>query len=312
VYVYAATFVSLWGYFQFLCAIIGVTYPAAVFNNGVLESMKGYEQVIPLVGRDIARVSSVAHEPSIFAKFLLTVFPVLLAFVLTRNRLLGPKADRLVLWIIIGALVVSTSSTAFVGILVASGLALFLCRRFNVVRKSWYLSAVAVVVVILVAVATIPTLQEVVLFETLSKGDSGSALERIMSITNSWSYFQRYPVLGVGWAMVTSHDLFVYLLATTGVVGLVTFFILMIYVVRRSLRVLSGYSSLDPNQPDVPLLIGLTVALVTSVIVAVITGLEFYLGYFYFVLALTIATNKVLMKSPPASGSMVATAAGIE
>jgi len=39
------------------------------------------------------------------------------------------------------------------------------------------------------------------------------------------------------------------------------------------------------------LVAGLVVGLITLIVVGILTGLEFYLGYFYFVLSVSVALN---------------------
>ena len=67
----------------------------------------------------------------------------------------------------------------------------------------------------------------------LSKPTSDSALERLITTLNAWDYFQQYPILGLGWGSVPSDDLVVFLLANTGVIGLVAFLALIVAVLRR-------------------------------------------------------------------------------
>jgi len=68
--------------------------------------------------------------------------------------------------------------------------------------------------------AVVQGLADTVIF---SKADSYSGLERLNSVTLAGGYFLQYPVLGVGWGSVTSHDLVFKLLANTGAAGLIAF-----------------------------------------------------------------------------------------
>ena len=125
------------------------------------------------------------------------------------------------------------------------------------------------------------------------KYESGSGLQRALSVVNSWEYFKQYPILGVGWAMVTSLNLLTFLLVSTGVVGFASFFMLIFYVLRRSLQTLSQF---NPNagardSSELVLVAGLVVGLITLIVIGILTGLEFYLGYFYFLLGMLVALN---------------------
>src|SRR6267154_354981 len=118
VYVLAAVFASLWGYFQFLCNnVLKVEYPYYLFNNALTESMQGYAWQIEVGGDLYSRISSVTHEASIFSKYLLTVLPILVVSVWLRRPLFSIARDRLVLVILTGVLVLTTSATAYVGII---------------------------------------------------------------------------------------------------------------------------------------------------------------------------------------------------
>lgn len=297
IYVLSAVFVSLWGGYQFLCnSVLGIDYPYYIFNNAVLDTMKGYKQLIVINGMEVSRVSSVTHEASIFSKYLLTVIPIMVVSVLMRQSLFSSGWDKLALSVLIVALVLTTSSTAYLGIIIVMVATLVLVSRFHPVGRRWGALAAISCITAGAAYFWFPMVQEIVISTFFLKLESGSALDRFLSIANSWEYFLEYPVLGVGWAMVTSHDLLVYLLVSTGVIGLVTFVVLICYVTRRSLRALDRCSLTDfvQHKNMFVLVAGLTISLVTQIITGLLTGLEFYLGYFYFILSMLIASNVVV------------------
>jgi hypothetical protein len=294
VYVLAGVFVSLWGYFQFLCnSFFHVEYPFYLFNNAVTESMRGYAWQVEVGGDLYSRISSVTHEASIFSKYLLTVLPIVLVSVWLRRPLFSIARDRFVLVILTGVLILTTSATAYLGIICVLLVTAILLGRLHVIGWPWAIYAGLFSIICLTLYKELPVFQDFVDALLLMKHESGSALERALSMLTSWEYFRQYPILGVGWAMVTSHNLITFLLVSTGVVGFAAFFTLIFYVVRRSLQTLSKF---DPNAPDrdsgVSVLVaGLVVGLITLVVMGVLTGLEFYLGYFYFILSMLIALN---------------------
>jgi O-antigen ligase len=67
------------------------------------------------------------------------------------------------------------------------------------------------------------SIREVLNLALFAKGESYSSLERLKTITAAWGYFRSYPVLGVGWGSVTSHDLILMILANSGILGLGAF-----------------------------------------------------------------------------------------
>jgi len=293
-YVISGLLVSLWGYFQVLCGpVLSIEYPYYLFNNAKIESMQGYTEQLEVGGDLYQRISSVTHEPSIFSKYLLTVLPIVLLSVLLRRPLFSLVRDRYVLAILIGVLVLTTSTTAYLGIICIFLVTAILLRRLHLIGWRWVPYAGFVAIVLLTLYFKLAVFQNFVDTLLLMKYESGSGLERALSVVNSWEYFKQYPILGVGWAMVTSHNLLTFLLVSTGVIGFTVFFSLIFYVVRRSLQTLAKF---DPNagaqdSSVFVLVAGLVVGLVTLVVIGILTGLEFYLGYFYFILSMLVALN---------------------
>ncbi len=116
IYVMGGIFVALWGYLQFLCDnVLGTEYPYYVFNNALLETTQGYLQNIEIGEERYSRLASVTHEPSIFAKYLLTAISIMLFPVLTKQPLLGRLYDRVALVLLIGVLLLATSATGYAG-----------------------------------------------------------------------------------------------------------------------------------------------------------------------------------------------------
>ena len=300
IYVLSAVFVSLWGGYQFLCnSVLGIEYPYYIFNNTVLDTMKGYKQLIEINGVEVSRVSSFMHEPSILSKYLLTVIPIMVVSVLMKQPLFSRGWDKMVLAILLFALAITTSSIAYFGVVIMMVATLVLLSRFHSAGWEWVVLVAVAGIIAGLAFFLFPMFQEVINSMIFMKSESGSALERYLSVTTSWEYFLDYPILGIGWAMVTSHDLLVYLLACTGVVGVVTFVMLLFYVIRRSLRTLNRCAlDCSGQHKDMFVLVaGLTISLVTLIINGLLTGLEFYLGYFYFIMSMLIASNVVVAKN---------------
>ncbi len=297
VYVLAGVFVSLWGYFQFLCdSVLHIEYPSYLFNNALVESMQGYGWQIEIGGDFYSRISSVALEASIFSKYLLTVLPIVVVSVWLRKPLFGIARDKCVLVILTGILLLTTSTTAYFGTICVFLVTAVLLKYLRVIgwRCGIYLGFGAIICV--VSYKEFPVFQDFVDALLLMKYESGSGVERALSAINAWEYFKEYPILGVGWAMVTSHNLVTFLLANSGIIGLIMFMVLFFYVIHRSIKTLLlvklNRSLLDKG--ILTLALGLIVCLITLVVTGVFTGLEFYLGYFYFVLSMLIASNLVI------------------
>jgi hypothetical protein len=255
--------------------------------------MQGYTEQLEVGGDLYQRISSVTHEPSIFSKYLLTVLPIVLLSVLLRRPLFSLIRDRYILGILIGVLVLATSSTGYLGIICVLLVTAILLTRLHLIGWRWVPYAGFVAILLLTLYFKLPVFQDFVDALLFMKYESGSGLQRALSVVNSWEYFKQYPILGVGWAMVTSLNLLTFLLVSTGVVGFAAFFTLIFYVLRRSLQTLSQF---NPNagardSSQLVLVAGLVVGLITLIVVGILTGLEFYLGYFYFVLSMLVALN---------------------
>ena len=199
-YVISGLLVSLWGYFQVFCGILNIDYPYYLFNNAKIESMQGYTQQVEIGGDLYQRISSVTHEPSIFSKYLLTVLPIVFLSVLLRRPLFSLVRDRYFLGILTGVLVLATSSTGYLGITCVLFVTAILLRRLHLIGWRSVRYAGFVAIVLLTLYFKLPVFQDFVDALLFMKYESGSGLQRALSVVNSWEYFKQYPILGVGWA----------------------------------------------------------------------------------------------------------------
>jgi hypothetical protein len=231
VFLVSAVFVSLWGFFQLACWVFNFEYPVYIFNTSTTESALGYTQKIQELG--IQRISSVATEPSMFAQCLLVAMVVSLFALLSPRPLFSRMGDRLVAVTILGALLITTSTTAYVGLAIVFAMFLVGLWYLGKLRSGYVLAMFALGgLVCYIYLAYVPV-QDVLQSMLLEKGESYSALSRVNSVLLARSYFIEYPVLGVGWGSVTSHDLIFKLLSNTGAVGLCTFALFILTEVGR-------------------------------------------------------------------------------
>ena len=142
-----------------------------------------------------------------------------------------------------------------------------------------------------------PSYIQLVIIDKLS---SGSGIERVSSVLNSWQYFLMYPIYGVGWSNVTVNDLIVNLLVNTGLIGLISFLALFIFSVMWAMKdiqifinndlINNKYSRLKNH------LCGFLISFINLVILGVFTGIEFYMGYFYVILGMVYASANIVSK----------------
>jgi hypothetical protein len=221
IFLISSAFVCSWGFLEWFCHEVGVSYPAYLLNTNKNEAALGY--LAQYTDSNIIRITSVATEPSMLAQYLLIVLVFALFAVLGRQVVITVVWDRIVLLLTLLTLLMTTSSTAYLGLVLL--IPIFLGSLWALGRlRRWHLvSATVLLVGCVVVVARSTVAQEIADTAILSKADSYSALERINSVVQAEGYFLRYPVLGVGWGTVTSHDLVFKLLADVGIVGLIAF-----------------------------------------------------------------------------------------
>ena len=296
----SAVFISVWGLFQFFCNVTGIPYPDFIFNNSGSASGKGFMQTLDI---GISRISSTAVEPSVLAQSLITLLPLTLPAWQGRGSVLSVPIDRGAAVLFVLLLILSTSSTAYLGLFILGVLFVALLLRTRAISRGKAIlisvfATVAVVGAVATAVFSIPFVSEIVNSVLLSKSTSGSGLERVMTIGLAYGYFQQYPILGIGWGSATSHDLIVKLLSNVGIIGALTFLAAMLSVMRANWRALNT-DVLPSSLSRSAWLLALTVFLFTSILI------EFPLvfGNFWLVLGMAIAMST---KAPQSQGLVVA------
>lgn len=293
VYVLSGIFVSLWGWLQFLSYELGFPYPSVIFNNSLSIYAEGYLQTFVSSGDVLKRVSSVAVEPSIFAQYVLTVVPFALFSVLFRRPIISPAVDRLALVVMLSILLLSTSATAYLGLVFMAAATLVSLFFFRALRLRFLVAGLAVISLALVAYLTIGPIRDLIERTIFEKAESYSGLSRLSAFERGWEHFLDYPVLGIGWGSVTTHDTVIFLLANTGIAGLVSFAALMLLVLARVVNIGGRNGAFDRN--TVFWAGSLTVSLVTLLFTSVISGFPFVFGHFWFILGMAIACPSAVL-----------------
>jgi len=288
VILFSALFLSVWGLLQFFCNSTGIPYPDYIFNNSGSASGKGFTETL---GVGVSRISSAAVEPSMFAQSLITLLPLTLPAWLRRGSVFSVSVDRLISVLLLVLLILSTSSTAYLGLLILAILlwpSLLRTRTVSIARafKFTAVAAAAVLAVVAIAASSIPVVSRVVNAALLNKYSGGSGLDRVWSIGLAFGYFQKFPLLGIGWGSATSHDMVVKLLSNVGIVGTFTFLLAMHCVMRASWRSLD--SSVFPlSLSRSAWFLGLAVFLCTSIFIA----FPLAFGNFWIVLGMAMSTG---------------------
>jgi hypothetical protein len=295
-----SAFSAGWALVELACNVSGIPYPAFIFNTSTSPSAGGYREVLE---GGIFRLSSVSVEPSIFAQTLLIALALYLPFVLGPRRAFSKTLDRVLFALMLAVLLLTTSSTAYVGILVGILLVLWLLTVRRVLQLKHVVIPMVGCGLAGILYASVPVVQQIAESVLISKGGGYSALERLMTIRNSYQMFLKYPLLGIGWASITSHDLIVNILANCGFLGLAAFAIAMYFIFRalyRSIR--SRRTTLAAvMQPDLALHVALAVTLITCII----SGALFVFPFFWFLCGLAIAAPDLMAKEATIAGFAV-------
>lgn len=284
-FVISGIFTSFWGLFQLYCYWSGIPYPAYIFNTSETTSALGYLDELQDIG--LRRISSVTTEPSILAQYLLIVVVFALFAVVSSRPLISKTWDRLALIVIVTVLLVSTSTTAYVGLAVTVFLYMGALVYLRILRPRHAVTLLLFTTFVGYIYEVYSPARDVVDSMLLGKAESYSGIARLLSIFLARDYFLQYPILGVGWGSVTSDDLVFKLLSNTGILGLLTFSSFLLTVgarLWRGARILETRISTETFL-SVCMLLAFLVLLFTNVT----TGFVFAYGHAWFVFGLAMS-----------------------
>jgi hypothetical protein len=289
IYLGAGAFIAGWGILQFLCGVIDLPFPTALFNSNLSHGVTGPNSTLEAI--DLGRVTSVAVEPSILAQCLLSIAPLSFPAILGIGTVFSCRRDRQIAVLIIAALILTFSSLAYIGILMLVVFVAILGSYFGVMRgirlfgyaSVCVLALVTLIVGVYLTSDSAKSVLDIVLF---SKASGYSGLERLKTMSLAASYFSEYPWLGVGWGSVTSHDLLFKLLANVGLVGTLCFVCLVTSVVRQGLR-----SGRCPSPEGALSSLVWMSSFVILVISCSLSESSYVFGHFWFVLGIAMAVG---------------------
>ena len=285
IFVVSAIFVSLWGLFQFVCYWVGIAYPAYIFNTSATESALGYLQELEDIG--MTRISSVATEPSILAQFLLVAAVFVLFALVSDQPIISKTWDRCALVVTVGVLLLSTSTIAYIGLGVTLVLYILALWHWRILRRRHAVLLIAFAAFLGLVYAAYSPVQDLVDLMLLGKGESSSGIGRMLSVLQASDYFLQYPILGLGWGSLASHDLIFKLLSNTGILGFSSFSLFVFTVLARLWqRARSGKArDLTQSWHSACLLVALLVLLFANMT----TGFVYPYGHAWFVFGLAMS-----------------------
>lgn len=296
IYLLSSVFVALWGLLQLCLNIVHLPYPAMIFNNSSTPAASGYMETLDIA--DITRVTSVAVEPSMLVQTLLIGVAFTLPALFGSGHVLGKVKDRIACVLLILICIAATSSVGYLGLMLMLVLVCWLLYRTKRLGFGFIALLISALLAMTAAYFTIGLVRDIGNSALFDKTSSYSALERGKTIYFALQYFLDYPVLGVGWASVTSHDLVAKLLSNTGIIGFGAFCtfvgILLAALFRRMRKPIPGDRAYF-DQASVVLL----VACVEMLALATISEFPDVFGHFWFILGMGIAATSSAMNSSP-------------
>jgi hypothetical protein len=242
IFIYTSLFTAFWGLgVQESSVYLKFDYPYYIFNNhpgyaqGYAQEIYGY----------INRMCSVAQEPSVYAYFLSYSVSILTYLSLKNVYIMNKNYQKLILYIFILTLIVTTSSTAytFLILLYFSMLILFfnINEPMKLNKRFIYLlfnGLFFLIVIYIVLDYILETYLNFSLFDLLSqllfhKFDTGSGIERLNGFIVGINILLDTYLLGLGYGLNRTFDIVSTLLANIGIIGLLSFILMLLYPIFR-------------------------------------------------------------------------------
>ena len=275
---------------QFLDFKFDLYYPDYIFNCSHSISARGHIQIFEKLG--IKRLCAAAVEPSIYAQYLLVSLSLGVMWIVSERTLFSKNRDYLGYFIMLVMLFMSTSTTAYVGyvmfIVIVSMVTIYYRWRIITLAKIYGIS--------FVVIGSISYMYQG-LFKMVitSKIQEGSGAERLASVATAFEAFKKYPLLGVGWGSIGSHDMIVKLLSNTGILGFIAFFSFIAYIIVQCLKWMALYRD-HPDETAIYLL-GLFCAFIVLLCVSTLTGFPFVFGHWWIIVGLLMGINLCILQS---------------
>ena len=310
----AALFSAIWGVVFYILNITGVVvYPYWIFNNhpGYLQ---GYDQKFGI----LSRMSSVAQEPSVYGYFLAIMISMVLALNVLDLYVLKPVGQKGLFFILILTAILTTSTTAYIGILTSIMITILLAALFGLLRKalSYLFKQLIFISLIFVGLLSVvfnkidldlDAIRESIYQLTILKSETGSGNERSESFFHGIKLLSDTFYLGSGFASNRNFDMGSTILANTGIIGLILFICSFGGAIAFSLFKTKMSVKLNSRLDDVnKIVISLVSALVTALVLMFISIPDFVNMYFWLILGLLMGMTRLISNNqPPAPISLI-------
>jgi O-antigen ligase len=101
--------------------------------------------------------------------------------------------------------------------------------------------------------------------------------------------------LGIGWGSVNSHDMVIRLLANSGIIGLTSFVLILLYIFYNLILSLFRYKIYSDIL--INYLCGISISISTTLFVSMIGGFAYYFSHFWFILGISIALITIIKRN---------------
>ncbi|MDA1756563.1 hypothetical protein PDK30_16750 [Bacillus cereus] len=209
---------AIFGLYEFFYYIIFNEFGDFVTNRnfGEHETIQLGNQLMTVAGFTFQRINGLALEPSMFA---FTILPFWIYSIHTERKKLS--------LILLGSLLLTASTTAFIGIILYYSYAIFKSNQL----RNFFIFMFCLLLILLFWDYVYAVLDKTVLQKVFMKTESG--IERSNFFIEHLSYFQDSNFLtklfGIGFGYIRSTDFFTTILVNNGIFGFCLFSLLFIY-----------------------------------------------------------------------------------
>lgn len=214
--IYGGLVFVLYGFYKWLGFLLTGTDIDFLTNRtfGVGDTVLYQYQGVSIAGLNMQRFQSLTGEPSMFA------FTILPYFIFAIHR----KANIFIIAVMALAILLSTSSTAYLGLLIY--ILYILLNSKN--GKTFFKVLIGLIIISLILYGIFSEyINDVMNNVILNKMDSQSGMERSSDFYGNINYFLDLDVMhnlfGIGFGYMRSGDLFTTLLVNTGILGILSF-----------------------------------------------------------------------------------------
>lgn len=207
------------GVYQFLCFFTGLAWPEAFINSNA-----AFVQLINMEFYGFPRISSTFTEPSFLAMHILACF----------GLFYHEKAGRSLAVVAIFVLLISTSTTAYAGLVVMGVLGLVLRGGSKKINIAW-VALPAICFLFLIFWDYFYNYSGLYNALILDKADSSSYEDRSMVDGQALRVFIDTYGLGVGYGSHRASSMILNMIAATGLFGILTFFIAIYFLYRETM-----------------------------------------------------------------------------